>query len=502
MNVLDKFVIIDTETTGLSPYIHSIIEIGAIKVENGQISDTFREYVNPNCFIPSNITQLTGISDATVRNAKTIDRVLPRFISFAGEYTVIAHNAKFDMDFINGELRRCDAEEPFNNSYIDSLEISRDYCPDAPNHKLATLCTYLNLNAKNAHNVIDDCKCVYELMKKLCTILDNKGQNLESYIRKSYYSTPKSSSRAMKNNYQASKAKTTAYTEVHKKTPQIYSRYELSRKAAEIRPKKYIQASFAKHYPQKQDVMKAVLLEAERNVTGLFFRQKKIDEYVNSHIDKVLEAEQAAWEREREHFYKVEAAEEARKNEEYEREAQEEKQKIAQQIGAKENYIISHIENLLHNSELAFQINAGYNIDLSESAVWLDINLPDIECIPSTKLEYGSYVEKKKTQKEIKFDYVQCVFSTAIYMTGLVFSITPKIQQVVLSTRTSRRNKIGDLVDEYILSLKFMRAQFENIDWNSIQPQDFCMQFENRCNITATGIMKSIKPYIQQLTAT
>ncbi len=501
MNVLDKFIIIDTETTGLSPYTERIIEIGAIKIENGQISDTFREYVNPKRPIPLNITNLTGISDAMVKNASLIDEVLQRFIAFAGEYIVIAHNAKFDMDFINGELRRCDAEEPFNNNYIDSLEISRYCYPEAPNHKLATLCAFLKLNAKNSHNVIDDCKCVYELMKKLCVTLDGKGQGLSDYVQNGHYSTPKSSARSMQKYYKTSMAKTTVYTEAHKKSPQIYNRYELSRRAAEIRPQKYEQATFTKPRPEKCDVMHSVVTEAERNVTGLLFRQKKIDEYVKSHIEKTLEVEQAAWERERELFCQSEAEKEVRKNIEYEKEAQEAKRKIALQISAKEDYIISHIEEILHNTELPFLIKAGYNIDLAENSVWLDLNLPDIECIPATKPEYGSLIEKKKTQKEIKFEYVQFAFSASVYIASLIFSITPKIQQVILSARTPRRNKIGDLVDEYILSLKFTRAQFETADWNNIQPQEFCMQFENRCNITATGIMKPIKPY-QQPTVT
>ena len=86
-------------------------------------------------------------------------------------YVVIAHNAKFDLDFINAELYDNYAAKSFSNKYIDTLEVSRICFPKAPNHKLSTLVSYLKLSAKNAHNSVDDCKCVYELVNKIFSIL-------------------------------------------------------------------------------------------------------------------------------------------------------------------------------------------------------------------------------------------------------------------------------------------------------------------------------------------
>ena len=102
----DTFIVFDLETTGLSPISDEIIEIGAVKLQNGKIVDTFSEFVNPGRPIPANIVELTGITDAMVESAPDITQILPRFLEFSQDGVMVAHNASFDMSFLREACRR------------------------------------------------------------------------------------------------------------------------------------------------------------------------------------------------------------------------------------------------------------------------------------------------------------------------------------------------------------------------------------------------------------
>lgn len=158
-----NFIFFDLETTGLSPYSDEIIQISAIKVSDLNVIGKFNQYVKPQQYISAKITQLTGISNATVENSPKIGSVLFDFYTFIENYTLVAHNAaNFDILFLDEAYDRVFGL-PLPNSYIDTLQISRAIYPDLPNHKLKTLVKGLNLNAKNTHNAVDDANCVYEL---------------------------------------------------------------------------------------------------------------------------------------------------------------------------------------------------------------------------------------------------------------------------------------------------------------------------------------------------
>ena len=121
-NLDETYVVFDLETTGFSPKNDKIIEIGAVKVKNGKIIDSFSEFVNPRRPIPYKITELTGISDDMVRYSDSIDFVLPRFMDFIGDAAVVAHNASFDCSFIEKNCKDLDLH--FNATILDTVQIS------------------------------------------------------------------------------------------------------------------------------------------------------------------------------------------------------------------------------------------------------------------------------------------------------------------------------------------------------------------------------------------
>ena len=141
--MVDEFVIFDIETTGLSAINDSITEIGAIKVKDGEVIDTFSHLVNPERPIPEFITKLTGITDEMVEDKPTIEKIIPLFHDFIMGSILIAHNASFDVGFIRENLKRANLK--FSNPVLDTLELSRAVFPDLKNHKLNTLSKYLDI---------------------------------------------------------------------------------------------------------------------------------------------------------------------------------------------------------------------------------------------------------------------------------------------------------------------------------------------------------------------
>lgn len=153
------FTVIDVETTGLE--LGQIIQIGAIKCRDGQIIDRFNTYVNPETSIPDNITKLTGITDKMVEDAPKIDLALVQFNSFIAKDVLVAHNAKFDMKFIQSYENFC-FESTLDNEIIDTLELAQKYIKDTPNHKLVTLKDYLEMDIKS-HDALNDCEVTVKL---------------------------------------------------------------------------------------------------------------------------------------------------------------------------------------------------------------------------------------------------------------------------------------------------------------------------------------------------
>ena len=168
IDLLNKYVVIDIETTGLDPQYDEIIELGALKIENGVIVDSFSKLIKPKTSISDFITQLTGISNSMVENAPSIEEELPNYLKFINEQNIVGHNVNFDINFIYDNLAKI-LNKPFTNDYIDTLRLSRKLYPDIKNHKLITVCDYLKINESTHHRALSDCELtfkVYETIKK------------------------------------------------------------------------------------------------------------------------------------------------------------------------------------------------------------------------------------------------------------------------------------------------------------------------------------------------
>ena len=150
--------VFDIETTGLSNVNCKIIEIGAVKVENGEITDRFSTFIDPCESIPDNITKLTSITDSMVKGAPKLEEIIDEFIEFCRGCVMVAHNATFDMGFMKRKASECGRS--FDLPYLDTLILARCMYPKLSNHRLETICGHLGVILMHHHQMCirDSCK--------------------------------------------------------------------------------------------------------------------------------------------------------------------------------------------------------------------------------------------------------------------------------------------------------------------------------------------------------
>lgn len=170
------YIVFDLETTGFSAIKDRIIEIGAVKVVDGEITDRFSTFVNPGIPIPFEITQLTSITDEMVIGSPGIEVVLPQFLAFAGDGVLVAHNAGFDVGFIEQNLRNQGQKPEF--VYVDTVAMARVLLPTLSKYKLNVVAKALNISLENHHRAVDDAAATAEIFVKFVNML--KEQNIHT----------------------------------------------------------------------------------------------------------------------------------------------------------------------------------------------------------------------------------------------------------------------------------------------------------------------------------
>lgn len=163
----EVFTAFDTETTAISPKYGRVLEIGAVKFNKDGIISKFQQLFNPQCEISPFITELTGIAPSDVINCPVIKDYLPDFLDFIKDTILVAHNAQFDLNFINAECELAGLNIT-NNKTIDTLQFSRWFYPDFEKHKLDFLAKELKINPGHSHRAYDDARVCMELFIKMC----------------------------------------------------------------------------------------------------------------------------------------------------------------------------------------------------------------------------------------------------------------------------------------------------------------------------------------------
>ena len=168
-----EYIVFDIETTGLSQKKNKIIEIGAVKVNDGEEIDRFSEFINPEEPIPYSIEQLTSITDEMVMHAPTVDVILPKFLEFCGDDIVVAHNAAFDTGFIKKNAK--DLGMKFDNTIMDTMTLSHVLLPELGKFTLDRVCKALNVKNEHDHRAVDDANATAKIFVKLYEMLVERG---------------------------------------------------------------------------------------------------------------------------------------------------------------------------------------------------------------------------------------------------------------------------------------------------------------------------------------
>ncbi|CAM3749041.1 PolC-type DNA polymerase III [Alkalicoccus chagannorensis] len=170
----DTYVVFDVETTGLSAVYNKVIELAAVKIQNGEVVDSFESFADPGEPLSATITNLTGITDDMVRGEPEPGEVLQQFKEWSGDDVLVAHNASFDMAFLNAGYQRIGLEKA-HNPVIDTLELGRLLYPHFKNHRLNTLCKKFNIELVSHHRAIYDAEATGHLLWKMIKDCLEKG---------------------------------------------------------------------------------------------------------------------------------------------------------------------------------------------------------------------------------------------------------------------------------------------------------------------------------------
>ena len=167
------YCVLDLETTGFSPRLEKITEIGVMKYQDGKVVDKFSCFVNPEKSIPPRVVEVTGITDDMVRNAETIDKVFPKLLEFIKDSVLVAHNAEFDVGFLRHVARELGYE--FDFTYLDTLSLAYELFPEYKTYKLGRIAKNLGIKVDVAHRALDDVDTTVKVFKVMLDMLKERG---------------------------------------------------------------------------------------------------------------------------------------------------------------------------------------------------------------------------------------------------------------------------------------------------------------------------------------
>lgn len=274
----------------------------------------------------------------------------------------------------------------------------------------------------------------------------------------------------------------------------MFTENDFTEQLAGLKLEKYDRPSFPKTAPTQDEIHKALEAEATQNITSFFGKKKKIQEYVDARWATFSEAYIAAWKRELWAFERKQDEVEKSENERLLREYEQKKAALESALSRDDEVIADLVEDWL--TDLTIPADVSAQADCIDGKVYLDLDLPEIEDLPQTttkQLKSGQVKVVDKTKKQLKQEYATCVLGLALFMAASIFNLNLNVLEIEISGYTQRRNKAGDISDDYIYSIRFPREQLRRLEITD-PITDLC-QFENRMKLSSAFTFSSIKPY-------
>lgn len=287
---------------------------------------------------------------------------------------------------------------------------------------------------------------------------------------------------------------------IHEHCPKVFSESDFISEINGIVPQKYTPRAFDREIPTKESVLSSVTLDAYKNVNAPFWKRKKmISEYIDQNVDVKYNRLLEEYNKEKEEFDIQEEKFCEEMNTKAIEEAELRKKEMEAMTINDTSYIEKSFEDWLNSVILTVSFGVDFEYIANDNVLMIDLQLPEIGEMPQEKavtLSSGTVKAKNKSQKEIKQEYIMCVFGLALFISSNAFNINTSIKNIIISGYTDRRNdKTGDIVKDCVYSLKIPRSDLEKHNISLRDPQQLCLSFENRCNINSQLVMKPVEPF-------
>lgn len=296
-----------------------------------------------------------------------------------------------------------------------------------------------------------------------------------------------------------SKSENDQLVNIYKLAIPVCTKEEIRRGIDSLAPETYQRDTFSVAAPDESALMEQLEREAQDKVSGnIFTIGKRRKQYVQENFPLRLKEATEQWNQQHNLFELEQDKIEESKNAEYASQYKSELERLSMELEGEYETVCSLIDEWIAGCTLPVEINVSYEWNQASGVIMLDVDLPEIEDLPTTeivRLDNGNIKEKKKTQSQLKEQYAKMVFGLAVFITSHIFDISPAIEKILISGYTQRRNKAGEIQDDYIYSLKFNRELFEQRKHLCDDPGMFCLSVEHRCNQTSTGLFKAIEPF-------
>lgn len=293
---------------------------------------------------------------------------------------------------------------------------------------------------------------------------------------------------------------TANFTELYKRSPIVAPKkravLQAETKLKSLKPNRYTKKIWSIPAPTQEKVKQNLEREALEKFPG-FFKKKKRISYIESNLAAATQNATEDWKEQKEAFEAQETRKEKEENARFEQLHKEEVKEIQSYLSNDEDVIIECIINWLSTLELPLEMNA--DIDFNDGILFIDLDLPEAEDLPTDCvqiLKSGKASIKKKTQKQIKQEYVQCVFGLVEFLASSIFNLNCNLDYIAFSGYTQRRNKNGDLNDDYIFSVVVTRNELESIYIDD--PVDTFTIFTSRMKLSAANTFSKITPLTKE----
>lgn len=292
---------------------------------------------------------------------------------------------------------------------------------------------------------------------------------------------------------------TEAFIGIYKLSPPIDSDMDFKAARSQLKRKAFTPEPFTLPEPNRSATRARLQMEAENKLTAKtpWGRKKEIAEYVEGRVEQEYARELSNWNASRQRHEANQASSRLEFEGKAERQYRKRLKRIDAALSGNPSYIDWAVGKWFERCELPVEVSASYAYDPGIRVLSVDLDLPELEDLPksqSVQLASGKLKEKDKTQKQLKEEYVTCVLGLVVFVAANMFNVSPRIESVVISGFTQRRNKAGAISDDYIVSVRFTRSEFQNARFAEAEPAKTIGKFENRLNVTSTFIMKAIEP--------